>query len=96
MVRAKVKPDTSAQLESAAQKMFAAIHAAHPEGVQYASSRLADGMTYVALLKLDDGIENPLPRLPAFVEFQENVKAWMTEPPTVEQLTVVGSYNLFA
>jgi hypothetical protein len=29
------------------------------------------------------------------VEFQENLKQWMAEPPTVEQMTVVGSYRLF-
>jgi hypothetical protein len=40
-------------------------------------------------------VDNPLAALPAFVEFQENLKQWMAEPPTVEQLTVVGSYRLF-
>jgi len=62
---------------------------------RYASSRLADGVTYVALLEIDDGVENPLPALSEFQELQENLKGWVAEPPTLEQLTVVGSYRFF-
>ena len=43
----------------------------------------------------EDGVDNPLVALPAVVEFQENLKQWMAEPPTVEQMTVIGSYRLF-
>lgn len=95
MVRGKVKAENVADVEAAAEKMFSAIEQAKPEGVHYASSRLDDGVTFVALLKLDDGVDNPLPTLPAFVEFQEELKQWMAEPPTLENMTVVGSYNLF-
>ena len=49
----------------------------------------------MVLLEHKDGVDNPLAALPAFVEFQENLKQWMAEPPTVEQMTVVGSYRLF-
>jgi hypothetical protein len=49
----------------------------------------------VALFELEDGVDNPLAALPAVVEFQENLKQWMAEPPTVEQMTVVGSYRSF-
>jgi hypothetical protein len=52
-------------------------------------------VTYVATLELDDGVENPLPALPEFREFQENLKMWTAEPPIPEQLTVIGSYRLF-
>lgn len=46
-------------------------------------------------LEIEDGADNPLPGLPAFAEFQEDLKKWMAEPPVVEQMTVVGSYRLF-
>jgi hypothetical protein len=49
----------------------------------------------VALLQVDDGVDNPLPALPEFREFQENLKNWVAEPPTPDQMTVVGSYRLF-
>lgn len=52
-------------------------------------------MTFVVLLELDDGIENPLVQMPEFVAFQEGLREWMAEPPILEPLTVIGSYRLF-
>ena len=95
IVRSKVKPEHAAEVETAVQALFAAIERAQPEGIRYASSRLDDGVTYVAQLQLDEGVENPLPALPEFREFQDNLKHWLAEPPTPEQLTVIGSYRLF-
>jgi hypothetical protein len=74
--------------------MFAALRQAQPEGIRYASFRLADGVTYVALLQVDDGVENPLPALPEFLEFQEGLKGWVAEAPDAGPATVVGSYGL--
>ena len=95
MVRAKVKATNVAEVEAAAKRVFAVLQQIQPEGIRYTSCRLPDGVTYVAVLELDDGIENPLPALPEFREFQENLKNWMAEPPVVEQLTVIGSYRFF-
>jgi hypothetical protein len=95
MVRSKVKTENVGEVEAAVQRLFAAIQQAQPHGIRYASCRLADGVTYVATLELDDGVENPLPALPEFREFQANLKAWTAEPPIPEQLTVIGSYRLF-
>ena len=95
MVRSKVKAESAGEVEAAVKAMFAAIEAARPQGVRYASCRLPDGVTYIALLQLEEGVENPLPSVPAFREFQENVKQWLAEPPTPEQLTIIGSYRLF-
>jgi hypothetical protein len=95
MLRATVKDEHVAEVEEAATKMFAAIEAAGLDGVRYASCRAADGVTYVALLELEDGIENPLPTIPEFRTFQAALPQWLAGPPTPEQLTVVGSYRLF-
>jgi hypothetical protein len=95
MVRAKIKADKAAELEKAAKEMFTAIEAAQPQGVRYASCKLPDGVTYVILLGLDDDENNPLSSVPAFRDFQENLKTWIAEPPVVEELTPVGSYRLF-
>jgi hypothetical protein len=95
MVRSKVKAANITEVEAGIKRLFAALQQAQPEGIRYASCRLADGVTYVALLEIDEGVENPLPTLPEFREFQENLKTWMAEPPTGEQLTVGGSYRLF-
>jgi quinol monooxygenase YgiN len=99
MIRAKLKPESVADVEAAAEKMFAAIHAEQPEGVKYASTRLDDGVTAVVLLALDgpldDPAANPLAAIPEFRAFQEQLPTWLAEPPTVEPLTVIGSYGLF-
>jgi hypothetical protein len=90
-----VKAESVADIDTAAEKMFGAINAARPEGVKYASTRLADGVSVVALLAVDDLADNPLAAIPEFREFQERLKDWLAEPPTVEPLTVLGSYELF-
>jgi hypothetical protein len=95
MVRADVKAETVAHVEAAVTKMFSAIEQAQPKGVRYASCRLGDSPTFVILLQIEKGIENPLPTVPEFREFQENLKNWIAERPVPEDLTVVGSYNLF-
>jgi quinol monooxygenase YgiN len=95
MVRAKVRADKVADLEKAAGEMFAAIEAAKPGGVRYASCKLPDGETFVILLELDDDEDNPLVAVPAFRDFQDNIRNWIAEPPVAEQLTPVGSYRLF-
>lgn len=94
-VRAKVKEENVADVEAAAEKVFAAVEQEQPGNVRYASCKLSDGVTFVVLLQVQEGTDNPLPALPAFQEFQENLKSWVAEPPVPEQLTVVGSYRLF-
>lgn len=95
MVRSKVKATQVADVEAGIKRLFAALAEAQPEGIRYASCRLADGVTYVVLLEIEEGVENPLPALPAFQAFQETLKTSMVEPPIAEQLTVSGSYRLF-
>lgn len=95
MIHAKVRRESVTGVEAAARKMFAAIDAAQPEGIRYASSLLPDGETFVALLQIDDGVENPLPGFPEFQEFLAGVEASRAEPANVQPLTVIGSYRLF-
>jgi hypothetical protein len=95
MAQAKIKPEGVADVQAATKKMFAAINAADPEGIRYASVLLPDGETFVALLQVDDGVENPIPGLPEFRELQERVEGSLAEPTGVQPLTVIGSYRLF-
>jgi hypothetical protein len=95
MIRSRIKPERRADVDAAARRWFSAIEQAQPRGVRYASCRVGEGDTYIVLLEVEDGIENPLPTVPGFVEFQENLKDSLAEPPSTEALTVVGTYNLF-
>jgi hypothetical protein len=58
-------------------------------------TRLSDGVTVLAFLEMEPGQEHPLRGLPEYTEMLENLKEWYAEPPTVENMTVIGSYQLF-
>lgn len=95
MFRATAKPEHTGDLEAAVKTMFAAIEKAQPEGVKYASSRLAGSTTYIILLALENPADNPLSSIPEFGAFQAATREWLAEPTVPEPLTVIGSYNLF-
>jgi hypothetical protein len=95
MAQAKLKTESVTEVQAAAQKMFAALDAAHPEGIRYAWVMLGDGETFAALVQVDDGVDNPLPALAEFRDLQAVVEGSLVEPPNVQPLTVIGSYGLF-
>jgi hypothetical protein len=64
-------------------------------GVRYASTRVVDSSTFVILLELAEGIDDPRPAIPEYLRFLEQLKGWVDGPPVIEQLDVAGSYNLF-
>jgi hypothetical protein len=95
LAQAKVKAERVGDVQTAAKKLFAAIDAAHPEGIRYAWSVFPDGETFVALVQVDDGVDNPILGLPEFRELQDDIESWLAEPPSSQPLTVIGSYRLF-
>src|SRR5690242_16518554 len=95
MLRADVKPERADEAETATKELFAAIDAAQPKGVHYASCRVPGEPTFVVLVGFDDPNDNPLPNIPEWVAFQQRLKDWIVQPPTPETVTVVGSYGLF-
>src|SRR5262249_62050573 len=80
MVEAKIRTESVADVQAAARKMFAAVNTARPEGIRYASCLLPDGETFVALLQIDNGLENPLPGLPEWREVFAPAQAPPAEP----------------
>jgi len=94
MIRAKIKEENIADAQAATDKVIQALEEARPADVRYAVSRLSDGVTLVAFLQMEPGQEHPLRTLPAYAEMLENLKEWYAEPPSVEHMTVIGSYQL--
>jgi hypothetical protein len=95
MVRARIKEDNVTDAQAATEKVIQALEQARPAGVRYAASTLSDGVTIVAMLELDPGQEHPLRWFPPYMEMLENLKEWYAEPPVVEHMTIIGSYQLF-
>jgi hypothetical protein len=79
IIRASAKPEHAADLEAAAAKVFAALHELQPDGLRYASLRVTQD-SYLILLEVADGAENPLPSIPASQEFQAGVPGWLSGP----------------
>ena len=96
MVRQKVKDGSVKEADAAARELFVTLSRVRPEGLRYASTRVVDGSTFVALIELADGIEDPRPAIPEYLRFLEQLKGWVDGPLVIERLDVVGSYNLFA
>jgi hypothetical protein len=94
-VRQDVKDGSIQEAEAAVRDLFTTLDRVRPEGVRYASTRVVDSSTFVILLELADGIEDPRPAIPEYVQFLEQLKSWLHGPPVIERLDVVGSYNLF-
>jgi hypothetical protein len=95
LVRQNVKDGSIEEAEAAVRDLFTTLDRVRPEGLRYASTRVVDSSTFVILLELADGIEDPRPAIPEYVQFQERLKSWVDGPPVIERLDVVGSYNLF-
>ena len=93
IVRATIKPGHAADLEAAAAKVFTALGELQPAGLRYASLRVAEN-SYLILLAVEDGAENPLPSIAAFQEFQAGLRGWLSGAPVIESASVVGSYRV--
>jgi hypothetical protein len=93
MVRAKLKEENVADAQAATRKVIQALEQARPADVRY--TVLSDGTTFIALLELRADGSHPLATMPAYTELVEQLKDWYAEPPTVERVTVLGSYQLF-
>ena len=96
-VRYQVREDSVAEVEALIEKAFAAIEAEQPAGIRYAMGKLPDGVTFLGVLELEDGIENPLPAMAAGRELQQSLPGLIVgEPPVPQPVQVLGSYRLFA
>jgi hypothetical protein len=93
MVRYEVKEDRADEVEAEIVKLMAALERDRPTGIHYTMGRLADGVTFVGLLHLDEGVDNPLPGIPEARDYQQKLRDWVVgEPPVPQPLTVVGEY----
>ena len=96
MMRYQAREESVAEVEARIEKAFAAIEAEQPAGMRYAMGKLPDGVTFVGVLELEDGVDNPLPGIPAARELQQSLPGLVVgEPPVPQPVHVLGSYGLF-
>jgi len=94
MVRYRVQPERVAENEELVRAVYRELAEIDPEGLRYATFKLADGVSFMHLAETD-GEHSPLPGLAAFKRFQAGIRERCEEPPVVTELSEVGSYRLF-
>ena len=94
MVRYKTAEAHAHANETMVRAVYDELRSRAPAGLRYATYRLADGVTFVHIAKLETPDENPLVTLPAFKAFQKGLKDRCVEPPVVMELSAVDSYGI--
>ncbi|MDB4996221.1 MAG: hypothetical protein JWM74_3653 [Myxococcaceae bacterium] len=96
MIRYKTSEAQAGANEALVRAVFDELRTVAPEGLRYASYRLADGVTFVHLVTHASAGANALTALPAFKAFQKELKERCVESPLVTELLAVDSYGLVA
>ena len=94
MVRYKVKPDRVEENEELVRAVYDELARIAPEGLQYATYRLEDGVSFVHLATQSDDGPSPLTKLDAFQRFVANIRDRCDEPPATTELHRIGSYRV--
>jgi hypothetical protein len=94
VVRYETKPDRADENQQLIEKVFAELAERKPEGLRYATFRLADGVSFVhiATIETADG-SNPLEQVAAFATFQEEIAQRCAVLPAVQPATPIGNYG---
>ncbi|MEV8506966.1 hypothetical protein AB0368_19450 [Actinoplanes sp. NPDC051475] len=92
VVRYEMRPETADENQRLVEDVFAELADKRPEGLRYASFRLADGVTFVHVGIADDGNE-ALSETTAFQTFQKGFADRAASPPVAEAAELLGAYG---
>ncbi len=92
IVRYRTAPEHSDENKRLVRAVFESLSKQNPGGIRYATYVMDDGVSFVHVATIDDAAKNPLNALPAFAEFQKDIKGRCVEPPVVSEVAIVGSY----
>lgn len=92
MARFHLKPEARSDFEAAVQRLVDALTRKPVRGVYYTVVRESSS-TYLGLLALENGLENPLPSFPEGKAFLESIASWSTQPPERSEPSLVGMYR---
>ena len=94
-IRARVHASAVADVETAARRIFTGLERDRPDGFRFVAGRLADGVTYLILVHVEEGAANPLDTLPEYQQFLRGLKDWRDGRSEEGPMELVGSYRLF-
>ena len=93
VIRYRTHPQDAEENERLIREVFAELAVTQPDGLRYASFRLADGVSFVHVA-VQDGEVSPLSDSAAFAKFQAGIGERCAEGPVASDATAVGSYRL--
>jgi hypothetical protein len=94
LIRYRTHPEQAAANEELIRAVYEELRATQPDGLSYATFRLADQVTFLHLVRAEQ-TPSPLLAVRAFREFQAGIADRCEQPSAREQLTAIGSYRLF-
>jgi hypothetical protein len=95
IVRYRVKPGRTDENAELVRAVYCELAAERPAGFRYTTFVLEDGVTFVHVAIGEDGRDSPLPRLPAFQRFRQDIAERCDELPHTTRLAErIGSYRL--
>lgn len=92
VVRYEMQPGSADENQQLIESVFAELAEKRPEGLRYASFRLADEVTFVHVLYSDDDAPD-LTEFAAFQDFQKEFGARLAGAPQAQGGQLVGSYG---
>jgi hypothetical protein len=94
MIRYKVRPDRVDENVALVEAVYAQLARERPEGIHYATFRLADGVSFMHVVIDSDQPGRVLGELAAFKAFVGDIESRCDEPPVATELSLVGSYAI--
>ena len=95
VIQYTTNPNAADDNQRAVEKVFAELAEKTPEGLRYATFRLADGVTFVHIVEIEEG-SDALSSLEAFKEFNAGFQDRAESGPDRQGATVVGSNNFLS
>ncbi|MEU4547321.1 hypothetical protein [Nonomuraea dietziae] len=95
VVRYETRAEAAEENQRLVRQVFAQLNEDRPDGLCYATFRLADGVSFVHV-GVVEGETNPLVELAAFAEFQKAIGERLVAPLDRSDATLVGSYRILA
>jgi hypothetical protein len=97
MVRYTVKPDRAEDNEALVREVYAELREKAPEGLQYATFVLGDGVSFVHVARYDENSDGNLvlTEMAAFKMFQSGLGERTDVAPAATPLREVGSYRFW-
>lgn len=93
MVRFRTTPELAPVAAEQIETVFAAVQAAAPAGVKYTALQEADAPVFTLILELPDGVDNPLPSIPAAAAFRSWMMSHADDDTAPRSCTIVGRYS---